>query len=101
MRLVRVAPVQSDFELDEFIRPMHQCLSSMWHLQDGTDEQSVVDPNGLVYGLDGLRIADASIFPQIVNCNAVSHSRLGSVLSRQQLSCLAEKISDEIKKKYA
>ena len=56
----------------------------------GTDEQSVVDPNGLVYGLDGLRIADASIFPQIVNCNL-----------NATVIMVAEKISDEIKKKYA
>ena len=84
-------PVQSDSELDEFIRS--RCESA-YHpcgtCRMGTDEQSVVDPNGLVYGLDGLRIADASIFPQIVNCNL-----------NATVIMVAEKISDEIKKKYA
>ena len=83
--------VQSDSELDEFIRS--RCESA-YHpcgtCRMGTDEQSVVDPKGLVYGLDGLRIADASIFPQIVNCNL-----------NATVNMVAEKISDEIKKKHA
>ncbi len=84
-------PVQSDSELNEFIRS--RCESA-YHpcgtCRMGTDEQSVVDPNGLVYGLDGLRVVDASIFPQIVNCNL-----------NATVIMVAEKISDEIKKKYA
>ena len=56
----------------------------------GSDGQAVVDSRGLVHGLDGLRVADASIFPQIVNCNL-----------NATVIMVAEKISDEIKKKHA
>ena len=35
----------------------------------GVDEQSVVDPSLRVYGIEGLRIADASIMPTIVSGN--------------------------------
>ena len=36
----------------------------------GTDPMSVVDPGSLkVHGLEGLRIADASVFPDVVASN--------------------------------
>jgi choline dehydrogenase len=40
----------------------------------GTDERAVVDPSLRVWGVDGLRVADASIMPSIVggNTNAAS-----------------------------
>jgi len=42
--------------------------------RSGIDEMSVVDPDLRVYGIDGLRVADASIMPSIVagNTNAPS-----------------------------
>lgn len=83
--------VKSDCQLDEFIRA--RCESA-YHpcgtCKMGTDEEAVVDSRGLVHGLDGLRVVDASIFPQIVNCNL-----------NATVIMLAEKISDEIKKKHA
>lgn len=39
----------------------------------GTDEMSVVDPNSMkVYGVEGLRVADASVFPFVTNANIYS-----------------------------
>jgi len=52
----------------------------------GSDELSVVDPQLRVYGVEGLRIADASVMPQVPsgNCHA------GIVM-------IAERVSDLIK----
>ena len=39
----------------------------------GVDEMSVVDPNSMkVYGVDGLRVVDASVFPFVTNANIYS-----------------------------
>lgn len=35
----------------------------------GVDDQSVVDPQLRVYGIDGLRVADSSVMPRIVSSN--------------------------------
>jgi choline dehydrogenase-like flavoprotein len=68
-----VAPgpdVQSDAEIDNYIRSTgytvhHPCGTCRM----GSDEGAVVDPTLKVNGIDGLRVADASVFPSIIGGN--------------------------------
>ena len=65
----------SESELREYVRNMS---STMWHptgsCRMGRDGSAVVDPELRVYGLSGLRVADASIMPTTIsgNTNAAS-----------------------------
>lgn len=66
------AGVQSDEEIDAFIREhaesaYHPCGTARMGAAD--DPGAVVDPEGRVIGVRGLRVADSSIFPQITNGN--------------------------------
>ena len=66
------AAVQSDDELDAFIREhaesaYHPCGTARMGRAD--DPMAVVDPEGRVIGVEGLRVADSSIFPRITNGN--------------------------------
>ncbi|SPF77594.1 choline dehydrogenase [Pseudoprimorskyibacter insulae] len=66
------ADCQTDDELDDFIR---QHVESAYHpcgtarLGRADDPMAVVDPECRVIGVDGLRVADSSIFPRITNGN--------------------------------
>jgi choline dehydrogenase len=66
--------VQSDADLSAYIRSesytVHHPVSTC---RMGTDSLAVVDPQLRVAGVEGLRVADASVFPSIVggNTNAV------------------------------
>ncbi|TDH26382.1 choline dehydrogenase [Segetibacter sp. 3557_3] len=57
----------------QMIERIRSTASTMFHpvgtCKMGIDEMSVVEPDLRVYGVDGLRIADASIMPEIVNTN--------------------------------
>lgn len=73
LRGVELAPgeqVTTDAELREYIEAT---ATTLWHpvgtCRMGDDEQSVVDGELRVYGVDGLRVADASIMPEIVSGN--------------------------------
>jgi choline dehydrogenase-like flavoprotein len=62
-------------ELEEFVR---NGTSTFWH-QSGTakmglDEMSVVDGDLRVYGIENLRIADASVMPRITTANTMAPS---------------------------
>jgi choline dehydrogenase len=64
--------VQSDAELDDFIRAhaesaFHPCGTCKMGRAD--DPFAVVDPECRVIGVDGLRVADSSIFPRVTNGN--------------------------------
>ena len=66
------AHVQSDDELDDFIRhhaesAYHPCGTCRMGKRD--DAGSVVDPECRVIGVEGLRVADSSIFPRVTNGN--------------------------------
>lgn len=64
--------VQSDDELDDFIR---EAVESAYHpcgtcrIGRADDLNAVVDPECRVIGVEGLRVADSSIFPRITNGN--------------------------------
>tara|TARA_R110002074_G_scaffold102616_10_gene221824 strand:- start:7535 stop:9190 length:1656 start_codon:yes stop_codon:yes gene_type:complete len=64
--------VQSDADIDAFITEhaesaYHPCGTARMGRAD--DPMAVVDPQGRVIGVDGLRVADSSIFPRITNGN--------------------------------
>ncbi|WP_322092638.1 GMC family oxidoreductase [Paraburkholderia bannensis] len=61
---------QSDRELEAYIR---KTVDSQYHpsgtCKMGIDDMAVVDPNLRVHGINGLRIADASIMPIVTSGN--------------------------------
>ena len=66
------AAAQSDAELDDCIREhaesaYHPCGTARMGRAD--DKMAVVDPECRVIGVDGLRLADSSVFPRITNGN--------------------------------
>jgi len=81
------ASVRSDAEIDAFVRThaetaLHpSCTCKMGH-----DADAVVDAEGRVHGVDGLRVVDASIMPRVItgNLNAA-------------VIMLAEKIADRVR----
>jgi choline dehydrogenase len=66
------AEYQTDEEIDSFIREhaesaYHPCGTAKMGRAD--DPMAVVDPECRVVGVEGLRVADSSIFPRITNGN--------------------------------
>jgi choline dehydrogenase len=56
----------------------------------GVDADSVVDPRLRVYGIDGLRVADASIMPAVTTGNTNAPSMM-----------IGERVSDFISERHA
>ncbi|WP_133645316.1 choline dehydrogenase [Paraburkholderia flava] len=81
------AALQSDTEIDAFVRARAEtayhpsCSCAM-----GYDDMAVVDGEGRVHGLEGLRVVDASIMPLITTGNLNAPTIM-----------LAEKIADRIR----
>ena len=77
---------QSDRDLDEFIQ---RTAESGYHYggtcRMGRDSDAVTDEAGRVRGVAGLRVADASIMPRLVNCNTNAASIM-----------IGEKIADHV-----
>ena len=66
------AALQSDRDLDAFIRDHAESAfhpSGTCRMGAANDPMAVVDPDCRVIGVDGLRLADSSIFPRIPNGN--------------------------------
>jgi choline dehydrogenase len=64
--------VVTDAEIDAFIRDhaesaYHPCGTA--RMGRASDQMAVVDPEARVIGVQGLRVADSSIFPQVTNGN--------------------------------
>ncbi len=64
--------VQSDAEIDAFVREHAETAlhpSCTCKMGDASDPMAVVDNQGRVHGLTGLRVIDASIMPRIITGN--------------------------------
>ncbi|WP_437879963.1 choline dehydrogenase [Pseudomonas sp. LRF_L74] len=81
------AHLQSDAELDAFIREHAEtAFHPSCSCKMGEDDMAVVDGQGRVHGLQGLRVVDASIMPEIITGNLNATTIM-----------IAEKIADRIR----
>ena len=83
--------VTSDADLETFVRAKGDSyFHEVGSCKMGLDEMAVVDPSLRVYGVDGLRVADASVMPTVpsANCHA------GIVM-------IAERLAGMLKEEYS
>src|SRR5207244_7515105 len=80
------AEVESDTDLERFLRAR---VGTSYHpsgaCRMGSDDESVVDADGRVRVVEGLRVVDASIMPRVVTANL-----------NAAVMMMAEKVSDRI-----
>lgn len=81
--------IQTDSEIDQFIRThaetaLHPCGTCK--MGSDNDPMAVVDHQGRVHGLRGLRVVDAAIMPRIITGNLNAPTMM-----------MAEKIADQIR----
>ncbi|WP_137885886.1 choline dehydrogenase [Pseudomonas sp. 2FE] len=78
---------QSDADLDKFIREHAEtAFHPSCSCKMGSDDMAVVDGQGRVHGMEGLRVVDASIMPLITTGNLNAPTIM-----------IAEKIADQIR----
>ncbi|AML59350.1 Choline dehydrogenase [Serratia rubidaea] len=81
--------VQTDEQLDAFVREHAEtAFHPSCSCKMGEDEMAVVDGQGRVHGMEGLRVVDASIMPQIITGNLNATTIM-----------IAEKIADRIRQR--
>lgn len=81
--------VQTDEQLDAFVREHAEtAFHPSCSCKMGEDEMAVVDGQGLVHGMEGLRVVDASIMPLIITGNLNATTIM-----------IAEKIADRIRQR--
>jgi choline dehydrogenase len=79
--------LKSDAELDAFVRAKAEtAFHPSCSCKMGYDDMAVVDGEGRVHGMEGLRVVDASIMPQITTGNLNAPTIM-----------LAEKIADRVR----
>ncbi|QOZ30089.1 GMC family oxidoreductase [Bradyrhizobium sp. CCBAU 51753] len=80
--------IQSDAEIGEWVK---RVVTTMWHpvgtCRMGRDERAVVDARLRVRGVDGLRVIDASIMPNITSGNTNAPTQ---ALARHATAMLVE-----------
>lgn len=83
------ANVKTDAEIDEFIRTHGESAyhpSCTCKMGPASDPEAVVDGQGRVHGLEGLRVVDTSIMPDLISGNTDSPTIM-----------MADKLSDPIR----
>ncbi|BAN46125.1 choline dehydrogenase [Metapseudomonas resinovorans] len=81
------AHLKTDAELDDFIRNHAEtAFHPSCSCKMGNDDMAVVDGQGRVHGMQGLRVVDASIMPEIITGNLNATTIM-----------MAEKIADQIR----
>jgi choline dehydrogenase len=95
-----VAPyVENRNDLERFLR---NGLGTFWHecgtAKMGRDEMSVVDAKLKVYGIEGLRIADASIKPRVTSGNTMAPCVIIGEQAAKFMACQLSTAAVDIRK---
>ena len=93
-----VEPTDMDLESDTALEDwLMRKVSTTFHISGtckmgpASDPMAVVDQYGIVHGIEGLRVVDASIMPNCVRANAERNS----VLADFMLPCIQAKATEE------